>query len=68
MTAKEFLIEKAYDISFKDGQLISAEITPEMLIEFAKLHVNAALIEVGNKIIGPGASSVRDIYPLENIK
>ena len=40
----------------------------QAMIEFAKLHVEAALIAVGNEIIGPAASSVRDIYPLDKIK
>ena len=44
------------------------EMEKEQKIAFAKLHVEAALAEVGCKIIGPAAGSIKDIYPLENIK
>jgi hypothetical protein len=60
-TALEFLHRD------ESGVFNEVDITQAM-IEFAKLHVEAALIAVGNEIIGPVAGSVRDIYPLENIK
>jgi hypothetical protein len=60
-TALEFLHRD------ESGVFNEVDITQAM-IEFAKLHVEAALIAVGNEIIGPAAGSVRDIYPLENIK
>jgi hypothetical protein len=60
-TALEFLHRD------ESGVYNEVDITQAM-VEFAKLHVEAALIAVENKIIGPAAGSVRDIYPLENIK
>jgi hypothetical protein len=60
-TALEFLHRD------ESGVFNEVDITQAM-IEFAKLHVEVALIAVGNEIIGPAAGSVRDIYPLENIK
>lgn len=44
------------------------EMEKEQKIAFAKLHVEAALAEVGCKIIGPSAGSIKDMYPQENIK
>jgi hypothetical protein len=63
-TAENFLL----DYELGNTGKIDIEDTREALIEFAKLHVEAALTAVGNEIIGPAAGSVRDIYPLENIK
>jgi len=63
-TAENFLL----DYELGNTGKIDIEDTREALIEFAKLHVEAALTVVGNKIIGPAAGSVRDIYPLNNIK
>ena len=60
-TALEFLHRD------ESGVFNEVDITQAM-IEFAKLHVEAALIAVGNEIIGPASGSVRDIYPLNNIK
>lgn len=65
LTAKEFVL--------KDGDgYLAGDYTPRevyaLMIEFARLHVEAALTEVGNKVIGPAAGSIRDIYPLDNIK
>lgn len=51
----------------ESGVYNEVDITQAM-IEFAKLHVEAALTVVGNEIIDPAAGSVMDIYPLENIK
>ena len=60
-TALEFLHRD------ESGIFNEVDITQAM-IDFAKLHVEAALTAVGNKIIGPAAGSVKDIYPLDNIK
>ena len=60
-TALEFLHRD------ESGVFNEVDITQAM-IDFAKLHVEAALTAVGNKIIGPAAGSVKDIYPLSNIK
>ena len=59
-TALEFLHRD------ESGVFNEVDITQAM-IEFAKLHVEAALTAVGNEITGPAAGSVRDIYPLDNI-
>jgi len=42
ITAKEFLINNAKDISFKGDQMFASNVTPQMLIEFAKLHTKKA--------------------------
>jgi hypothetical protein len=63
-TAENFLL----DYELGNTGKIDIEDTREALIEFAKLHVEAALTAVGNEIIGPAAGSVIDIYPLNNIK
>ena len=60
-TALEFLHRDESGV-YNEVDIIQA------MIEFAKLHVEAALTVDGNKIIGPAAGSVRDIYPLNNIK
>ena len=60
-TVEEFLPKNS------NGMYSRNEVETAM-IEFAKLHVKAALAEVGCKIIGPSAGSIKDIYPLENIK
>ena len=60
-TAQEFLNRD------ESGVFNEVDITQTM-IEFAKLHVEAALTAVGNEIIGPSAGSVKDIYPLDIIK
>lgn len=60
-TALEFLHRD------ESGVFNEVDITQAM-IEFAKLHVEAALTAVGNEIIGPAAGSVKDIYPFSNIK
>lgn len=61
LTALEFLHKD------ESGVYNEMDITQTM-IEFAKIHVEAALTAVENKIIDPAASSVRDMYPLNNIK
>ena len=68
-TADDFLNKEYYHIILdsRDTWINVGDIKRAM-IEFAKLHVEVALIAVGNEIIGPAAGSVRDIYPLENIK
>ena len=45
-TAKEFLINNANDISFEEKQMFASDVTPEMLIEFAKLHVEKAVKQI----------------------
>ena len=42
-TAEEFLKENANDISYEEGQMFAADVTPDILIQFTKLHVKAAL-------------------------
>jgi hypothetical protein len=59
-TALEFLHRD------ESGVFNEVDITQAM-IDFAKLHVEAALTVVENEIIGPAAGSVKDIYPLSNI-
>ena len=62
-------IPTALEFLHRDESSVYNEIDiTQAMIEFAKLHVKAALIAVENEIIGPAAGSVRDIYPLENIK
>jgi hypothetical protein len=60
-TAEEFLPKNS------NGMYSRNEVEKAM-IDFAKLHVEAALAEVGCKIIGPAAGSIKDMYPQENIK
>lgn len=42
-TAEEFLKDNANDISYEEGIMFAADVTPQMLKDFAKLHVQAAL-------------------------
>lgn len=82
-TAEEFLIEKCN--TWKDGEYVYADyVSPETLIEFAKLHVEAALKEASKKaecctdaIVDLGHTiieayveedSILNAYPLTNIK
>lgn len=50
-TAEEFLKENANDISYEEKQMFAGDVTPEMLIKFAKLHVEAALKQASKKVI-----------------
>jgi len=59
-TAKEFLLENA--------DRFQSTTPSAWMIEFAKLHVEAALTAAGCKVIGKAAGSIKDMYPLENIK
>ena len=78
LTAEEFLWDKRNGNGFHDHEL------PDLLIEFAKLHVEAALKEASEKAhhyhvatwkcepkgIQPEVNkdSILNAYPLENIK
>jgi len=42
-TAKNFLKENANEITYEEGEMFAADVTPYMLITFAKMHVQAAL-------------------------
>ncbi len=37
MTAEEFLINNANDISYEEGVMFAADVTPQMLKEFVKI-------------------------------
>lgn len=76
-TAEEFLKENANDISYEEGQMFAADVTPDMLIQFTKLHVQAALQAAAEnaecKFIDYDEAVVRkdsiiNSYPEENIK
>jgi outer membrane protein assembly factor BamD (BamD/ComL family) len=89
-TAKEFYLNKAFPISFenrRDEVELWFETSPdakqsvEIMIEFAKMHVKAALKQAAhesqcyNKTKFPGdenwvvdIESILNSYPLENIK
>ena len=43
ITAEDFLKENANEITYEEGEMFAADVTPYMLIEFAKIHVKAAL-------------------------
>ena len=58
MTAKEYFIEHL------SGEPLHQDVVIEAMIEFAKLHVEAALLAAEEEVDG-GLSYV---YPLENIK
>jgi len=77
-TAKEFFLKKVFPVSYEnkpdevnfwyetDGH---AQQSVNIMIEFAQLHVEAALKAVEDKIIVRGyAGSIMNSYPLENIK
>ncbi len=38
-TAEDFLKENANEITYEEGEMFAADVTPYMLIEFAKMHV-----------------------------
>ncbi len=69
ITAEEFLWNKRHGNGFHDHEL------PDVLIEFAKLHVEAALKEASGKAKidiqkhdGFGTHAILNAYPLTNIK
>ena len=57
-TAEDFLFD-----NFEGGA-----INPNILIEFAKLHVEAALIFDANVGADVNKKSILNAYPIENIK
>jgi uncharacterized protein YlzI (FlbEa/FlbD family) len=62
-TAEEFLNTEEYSSVFNDYD------THIAMIDFAKLHVEAALEEVQNKLeYYEGCNLIKDLYPLDNIK
>lgn len=80
-TAAEYLKTNANDISYEGKQLFAADVTPEMLITFAKLHVQAALKAAAKKLktcTNPESDAflksfiskeqILSAYSLENIK
>lgn len=77
-SAKEFYLKEVFPVSYErnpsdielwyetDGH---AQQVTSIMIEFAKLHVKAALKAVEDKIIVRGyEGSIMNSYPLENIK
>jgi hypothetical protein len=77
-SAKEFYLKEVFPLSYErnpddielwyetDGH---AQQSVNIMIEFAKMHVEAALKAVEDKIIVRGyAGSIMNSYPLENIK
>ncbi len=77
-TAKEFFLKKVFPVSYEnkpdevnfwyetDGH---AQQSVNIMIEFAQMHVEAALKAVEDKIIVRGyAGSIMNSYPTENIK
>ena len=84
-TAEDFMNSKEFEpdsgISFEDYHGDNAAMVPHMMIEFAKLHVQAALktanqhATASNKSKFSGdcnpvvdSDSILNAYPLENIK
>lgn len=73
-TAEEFLIEKCN--TWKDGEYVYADyVSPETLIEFAKLHVEAALNNASFNYLDAETKKklelsdiILNAYPLTNIK
>ncbi len=61
-TAKEFINKKI------DGKVFFDYEVPDILIEFAKLHVDAALEEASEKVGLSYKQSILNSYPLDNIK
>lgn len=60
ITAKDFLKENANEITYEEGEMFAADVTPYMLIEFAKIHVKAALEAAVEK--GTATLHCRDYY------
>ena len=82
ITAEEFLKSTELIVKFDNSQgCILEEELPKLMIEFAKLHVTAALNEAANEadvtvidvdvtgvIWGVDVNSILKAYPLTNIK
>jgi hypothetical protein len=81
-TAKEFIISTKLVVKFDNTQgCILEEELPSLFIEFAKLHVQAALkaaddnadvtvvdVDMTGTIWGVDSETILNAYPLENIK
>ena len=81
-TAKEFIISTKLVVKFDNTQgCILEEELPSLFIEFAKLHVQAALkaaddnadvtvvdVDMTGTIWGVDSDTILNAYPLENIK
>jgi hypothetical protein len=81
-TAKEFIISTELVVKFDNTQgCILEEELPSLFIEFAKLHVQAALkaaddnadvtvidVDMTGTIWGVDSETILNAYPLENIK
>lgn len=81
-TAKEFIISTELVVKFDNTQgCILEEELPSLFIEFAKLHVQAALkaaddnadvtvidVDMTGTIWGVDSDTILNAYPLENIK
>ena len=69
-SAEEFLKANANDISYEEGVMFAADVTADILIEFAKLHVQAALeaavtnakINIEARFKGENRNSQSDCY------
>lgn len=79
ITAEEFLKSQGCNYILQKEKLYFSDVTKDDLIEFAKLHIKAALKEASENIPGFGSSTdipdwgevekeVLNSYPLENIK
>lgn len=81
-TAEEFIISTELVVKFDNTQgCILEEELPSLFIEFAKLHVQAALeaaddnadvtvidVDMTGVIYGVDSETILNAYPLENIK
>lgn len=81
-TAEEFIISTELVVKFDNTQgCILEEELPNLFIEFAKLHVQAALkaaddnadvtvidVDITGVIYGVDSETILNAYPLENIK
>ena len=82
LTAEEFIISTKLVVKFDNTQgCILEEELPSLFIEFAKLHVQAALkaaddnadvtvidVDMTGTIWGVDSETILNAYPLENIK
>lgn len=72
VTNEEWGYENYYDFAGQNQKVdTQLKLTKQLAIEFAKLHVEAALKEVENTLThyeGLRQGNIKDIYPLTNIK
>lgn len=70
MTAKEFLRNKKSTVGLKSqsSPLGSEGLEVETMIEFAKYHVQKALLKAEGEAPYHCSEGIKNCYPLENIK